>query len=111
MYPITFDFLFSSRNPAFFSTPNTRTDMYPSLGNLSISNARQEDHSSFPTFSAGRPVDLSTVTPSRAPDSYLSYSVGMSVTKSSPPKVSCLLCLTEWKISDKITLVSLSSFS
>ncbi|XP_068747984.1 uncharacterized protein [Montipora capricornis] len=75
-----------SRNPAFFSTPNTRTDMYPSLGNLSISNARQEDHSSFPTFSAGRPVDLSTVTPSRGPDSYLSYSVGMSVTKSSPPK-------------------------
>lgn len=75
-----------SRNPAFFSTPNTRTDMYPSLGNLSISNARQEDHSSFPTFSSGRPVDLSTVTPSRAPDSYLSYSVGMSVTKSSPPK-------------------------
>ena len=56
-------------------------------------------------------MDLSTVTPSRAPDSYLSYSVGMSVTKSSPPKVSCLLCLTEWKISDKVTLVSLSSFS
>ncbi|XP_068679369.1 uncharacterized protein [Montipora foliosa] len=79
-----------SRNPAFFSTPNTRTDMYPSLGNLSISNARQEDHSSFPTFSAGRPVDLSTVTPSRGPDSYLSYSVGMSVTKSSPPKDSAV---------------------
>ncbi|XP_074635597.1 uncharacterized protein LOC141893980 isoform X2 [Acropora palmata] len=76
-----------SRNPAFFSTPNTRTDTYPPLGNLSVTNARHEDHSSLSSFSAGRPVDLSTSgTPSRPADSYLSYSVGMAVTMSSPPK-------------------------
>ena len=38
-------------------------------------------------FSAGRPVDLNTVTPSRPGDSYLPYSAGVSATKLSPPKV------------------------
>ncbi|KAJ7387499.1 Coiled-coil domain-containing protein 62 [Desmophyllum pertusum] len=32
------------RNPSYFSTPNTRTDMYPPLGNLSITSSRQDDH-------------------------------------------------------------------
>ena len=76
------------RNPAYFSTPNTRTDMYPPLGNLSITSARQDDHSSFQVpFSAGRPVDLNSVTPSRPTETYSPYSAGVPVTKSSPPKV------------------------
>lgn len=75
--------LFSFRSPAYFSTPNTRTDMYPPLGNLSIKNIAQDDHTSFMTFSAGRPADLSTVTPSRLAESYIPYSAGVS----SPPKV------------------------
>jgi len=75
-----------ARNPAYFSTPNTRTDMYPPLGNLSITSTRQEDHTSYLPFSAGRPVDLNTVTPSRPSDSYSPYSTGVPVTKSSPPK-------------------------
>lgn len=83
------------RNPAYFSTPNTRTDMYPPLGNLSITSTRQEDHTSYLPFSAGRPVDLNTVTPSRPSDSYSPYSTGVPVTKSSPPKVSGVWDLTK----------------
>ena len=78
-------FLSSFRNPAYFSTPNTRTDMYPPLSNLSITSARQDDHSNFqlPGFSAG-----SSVTPLRHSDTYMPYSAGVSVTKTSPSKVS-----------------------
>ena len=80
-----FFFLSSCRNPAYFSTPNTRTDMYPPLSNLSITSARQDDHSNFqlPGFSAG-----SSVTPLRPSDAYIPYSAGVSVTKTSPSKVS-----------------------
>ena len=80
--------LLSFRNPSYFSTPSTRTDMYPSIGNMSISSARQEDHTSFLPFSTGRPVELNPATTSRPGDAYSPYSAGMSVTKSSPPKVS-----------------------
>ncbi|XP_020609060.1 coiled-coil domain-containing protein 62-like isoform X2 [Orbicella faveolata] len=74
------------RNPSYFSTPNTRTDMYPPIGNMSITSARTEDHTSFLPFSAGRPVELNSATPSRPGDAFSPYSAGMSVTKSSPPK-------------------------
>lgn len=76
------DTFLPSRSPAYFSTPNTRTDMYPPLGNLSIKNTAQDDHTSFMPFSAGRPADLSAVTPSRLAESYIPYSAGVS----SPPK-------------------------
>ena len=78
-------FLSSFRNPAYFSTPNTRTDIYPPLSNLSITSARQDDHSNFqlPGFSAGN-----SVTPLRPSDTYIPYSAGVPVTKTSPSKVS-----------------------
>ena len=78
-------FLSSFRNPAYFSTPNTRTDIYPPLSNLSIMNARQDDQSNFqlPGFSSG-----SSVTPLRPSDTYIPYSTGVPVTKTSPSKVS-----------------------
>lgn len=74
------------RNPSYFSTPNTRTDMYPPIGNMAITSARQEDHTSFLPFSTGRSVELNSATTSRPGDTYSPYSAGVSVTKSSPPK-------------------------
>ena len=62
--------------------------MYPPIGNMSITSARAEDHTSFLPFSTGRPVELNSATTSRPVDAYSPYSAGMSVTKSSPPKVS-----------------------
>ena len=62
--------------------------MYPPIGNMSITSARQEDHTGFLPFSTGRPVELNPATSSRPGDVYSPYSAGMSVTKSSPPKVS-----------------------
>ena len=57
--------------------------MYPPLGNLSITSSRQDDHSNFLPFSAGRPVDSI----SRPADTYSPYSAGVSVARTSPPKV------------------------
>ena len=62
--------------------------MYPPIGNMAITSARQEDHTSFLPFSAGRSVELNSATASRPGDTYSPYSAGVSVTKSSPPKVS-----------------------
>ena len=78
--------------------------MYPPLGNLSITGVRQEDHSTFLPFSAGRPVELNSVTTPRPGDTYSPYSAGVSVTKASPPKVraaslvdlSLVPCETRW---------------
>lgn len=80
-------FFLSYRNPSYFSTPNTRTDIYPPLGNLSLTGVRLEDHSSLLSFSPGRPVEINSVTTTRPGDTYSSFSAGVSVPKTSPPKV------------------------
>ena len=80
-------FFLSYRNPSYFSTPNTRTDIYPPLGNLSLTGVRLEDHSSLLSFSPGRPVEMNSVTTTRPGDAYSSFSAGVSVPKTSPPKV------------------------
>lgn len=80
-------FFLSYRNPSYFSTPNTRTDIYPPLGNLSLTGVRLEDHSSLLSFSPGRPVEINSVTTTRPGDTYSSFSAGVSVPKKSPPKV------------------------
>lgn len=80
-------FFLSCRNPSYFSTPNTRTDIYPPLGNLSLTGVRLEDHSSLLSFSPGRPVEINSVTTTRPGDTYSSFSAGVSVPKTSPPKV------------------------
>lgn len=84
---IFFLFPLSYRNPSYFSTPNTRTDIYPPLGNLSLTGVRLEDHSSLLSFSPGRPVEINSVTTTRPGDTYSSFSAGVSVPKTSPPKV------------------------
>lgn len=80
-------FFLSCRNPSYFSTPNTRTDIYPPLGNLSLTGVRLEDHSSLLSFSPGRPVEINSVTTTRPGDTYSPFSAGVSVPKTSPPKV------------------------
>lgn len=80
-------FFLSYRNPSYFSTPNTRTDIYPPLGNLSLTGVRLEDHGSLLSFSPGRPVEINSVTTTRPGDTYSSFSPGVSVPKTSPPKV------------------------